>query len=119
MSPSKQSNREKIVSKLFSSILKGLDVEDLDSKENVSARDILGAVANWGGKSKDEIVQVLCREVGVATAAVLKEPLSQVLENRKLQITMELVPKDQSSPDGPKAKGRSKTQKKTKAKKKT
>ena len=46
-----------------------------------------------GGKSKDEIVQVLCREIGVATAAVLKEPLNQVLENRKLQITMELVPK--------------------------
>ena len=49
----------------------------------------------WAGKGKDELVQILCREIGIATAAVFKEPLSQVLENRKLQITFEFVPKDE------------------------
>tara|TARA_B100001094_G_C18163798_1_gene790852 strand:+ start:196 stop:564 length:369 start_codon:yes stop_codon:yes gene_type:complete len=86
-------SRDKIVNKILGSIIKNLDGTDQNTQDKHTARDLLTAVASWGGKSKDEIVQVICREIGVATAAVLKEPLNQVLENRKLQITMELVPK--------------------------
>ena len=90
----KKSNKsDTIVKKVFSSIVKSLDGEEVEGHDNPTAKDILGAVANWGGKSKDELVQVLCREIGIATAAVLKEPLNQVLENRKLQISIEFVPK--------------------------
>lgn len=96
MARSSTENKDRFVNKILGSILKNLDGEYQDIEDKPSARDVLGAVASWGGKSKDEIVQVLCREIGVATAAVLKEPLNQVLENRKLRITMELVPK---SPD--------------------
>ncbi len=64
-----------------------------------AAKDLLGSVAAWAGKGKDEIVQVLCREIGQAIAAVVKEPLQQVLENRKLQISLELVPKKSEAKD--------------------
>lgn len=94
----KKSTSENIVNRVFSSIVKGLDSDETHDKENPTAKDVLGAFATWGGKSKDEIVQVLCREIGVATAAVLKEPIDQILENRKLQITMELVPKKDETP---------------------
>ena len=95
MPKKKTKGRDNLVNKVFSTIVKGLDGEDVSTDtENLTAKDVLGAFANWGGKGKDEIVQILCREIGVATAAVLKEPLNQVIENRKLQITMELVPKD-------------------------
>lgn len=58
-----------------------------------TAKELLSMLAGWAGKGKDEVVQVLCREIGVAVASVVREPMNQVLENRKLQITLELVPK--------------------------
>lgn len=76
---------------LLRSILGGNEKENLDQ---MSIRALLSALAAWGGKGKDEIVQVLCREIGVATAAILKEPLNQVIESRKLSITIELAPKE-------------------------
>jgi hypothetical protein len=51
-------------------------------------------MAGWAGKGKDELVQVICREIGTATAMVLKEPLGKLLENKRIQITIELVPNE-------------------------
>lgn len=66
-----------------------------------TARELIGALASWAGKGKDEVVQTLCREIGQAVAAVLKEPLNQVLENKKLQFTIEFVPKKNEEPHAP------------------
>ena len=120
MAKTNSPNKDRFVNKILSSILKNLDGDEQDASEKPTARDVLGAVASWGGKSKDEIVQVLCREIGVATAAVLKEPLNQVLENRKLQITMELVPKAPSIEESKKLTATKKTnlrKRKTKSRK--
>lgn len=71
-----------------------LDEEELGDTDQVSARALLQAIGTWAGKGKDEIVQIMAREVGVAVAAMLKEPVTQILENRRLQITIDLVNKD-------------------------
>ncbi len=57
-----------------------------------SAKELLSMLAGLAGKGKDELVQSICREIGQATAAVLKEPLAQLLKDRKLQVTIEFVP---------------------------
>ena len=77
--------------------------------DSSSARELLSMAAGWAGKGKDEIVQILCREIGMAVAAVIKEPLTQVLENRKLQISMELVPKEESEEPAPTKKKKTKS----------
>jgi len=71
-------------------------------------KDLLGVVGNWAGKGKDEVVQVLCREIGLAIAAMIKEPVTQILENRKLQITLEFSPKNGQKPQSKKKTSRSK-----------
>jgi hypothetical protein len=58
-----------------------------------TAKELIASVASWAGKGKDELVQMLFREIGQAVAAMLKEPLTQVIENRKLQITLEFAPR--------------------------
>jgi hypothetical protein len=65
-----------------------------DSSEGYagSAKEVLYNLAGLAGKGKDELVQSICREIGQATAAVLKEPLAQLLKDRKLQVTIEFVP---------------------------
>ena len=68
------------------------------------AKDLIGSLAGWAGKGKDEIVQLVCREIGNAMAGVLTEPIAQVLEGRKLQLTIELVPSEGSGKSGKKGK---------------
>jgi hypothetical protein len=58
-----------------------------------AAKALIGALFARAGKSKDDVVQVLAREIGVAIAAMLKEPLSQLARHHKLTISFELVPK--------------------------
>ena len=70
------------------------DTGDDGENDNASVKALLGAVGSWAGKGKDEIVQIIAKEVGVAVAAMLKEPVIQILENRKLQITLDLVKTD-------------------------
>lgn len=78
-----------------------------------TAKELIGLVAGWAGKGKDEIVQVLCREIGVAVAAVLREPLTQVLENQKLQVTLEFAPKQKRKVKSPMVPKRRKHKKKS------
>lgn len=63
-----------------------------DEGATSSAKEVLSTLAGLAGKGKDELVQSICREIGQATAAVLKEPMAQLLKDRKLQVTIEFVP---------------------------
>lgn len=60
-------------------------------------KDVVQGAFKNAGKSKDEIIQLLGREIGLAWAAVLKEPLEKLLENKTLQIEVQLVSKKEST----------------------
>jgi len=80
----------------------GLDEGDDDERAGVidasMAKALIGAVFARACKSKDEVVQIVARELGNAVAAMLKEPLSQLAKNQKLQISFEFVPKEEAQP---------------------
>jgi hypothetical protein len=72
--------------------------EDISGPRLVDAkatRALLQALFARAGKGKDEVVQIIAREIGMAVAAMLKEPLSQLAKHQKLQISFEFVPKTQ------------------------
>jgi hypothetical protein len=58
-----------------------------------AARALIATVFARAGKGKDEVVQIIAREIGMAVAAMLKEPLAQLAKHQKLQISFEFVPK--------------------------
>jgi hypothetical protein len=64
-----------------------------------AARALVSALFTKAGKGKDEIVQIIAREIGVAVAAMLKEPLAQLAQHQKLRISFEFVPK-KGHPEG-------------------
>jgi hypothetical protein len=63
-----------------------------------AAKALIAAVFARAGKGKDEVVQIIAREIGLAVAAMLKEPLAQLAKHQKLQISFEFTPK--SGPAG-------------------
>jgi hypothetical protein len=71
-----------------------LDGDDEDDDSVASGRALIGALFARAGKGKDEVIQILAREIGNAVAAMLREPLSQLAKNQKLQISFEFVPKN-------------------------
>ncbi len=97
--------KENTLKQLLTLLLKNTESPVFDLK---FGKEFIGNLATLAGKGKDEIVQLICREIGVATAAVLKEPLSQILKDKKLQLTLELVPKS-SQEDPPPSKKKNKT----------
>lgn len=72
--------------------------EDGDSSfiDSSAARALISTIFARAGKSKDDVVQILAREIGMAVAGMLKQPLSQLAKHQKLQITFEFVPKQKS-----------------------
>ena len=58
-----------------------------------AARAIMSTIFARAGKGKDDVVQILAREIGMAVAGMLKQPLSELAKNQKLQISFEFVPK--------------------------
>ncbi len=60
----------------------------------VRVKEFLGGLSSWAGTSKDELVGMVCKEIGQATANTLKEPLDQIMSSRKLKITVELVTRE-------------------------
>ena len=95
---------------LFNNLIKG-NSQNLDY---ATLKELFGAASSWAGKGKDELVQIICREIGIAAVAMFKEPLSQILEKRKLQITFEFVAKDASEEKSKKKKTTVTTKKSTK-----
>jgi hypothetical protein len=63
------------------------------SDDDSTARDLVLGLLTKAGRSKDEVIQILGREIGLALAAVLAKPLEQMTENKRVRITLELVPK--------------------------
>ena len=59
------------------------------------AKDLLVTLLTKAGRSKDEVIQILGREIGSALAAMLRKPLAELARNQRLQVTFEFVPKDQ------------------------
>ena len=60
----------------------------------MKVKEFLGGLSSWAGTSKDEIVAMVCKEIGQATANTLKEPLDQIMSSKKLKITVELVARE-------------------------
>jgi hypothetical protein len=76
--------------RIIKNILSGLaGTSDHDNP----TRDILNTLLSKAGRSKDEVIQILGREIGLALAAVLAKPLEQLTETKRIRITVELVPK--------------------------
>lgn len=90
MARNSSDKEEWLLKKLFTAIIRS---GDGDEGLRMSPKELVASLAQWAGKSKDEIVTMVCREIGQATAAVLKEPLAQIIESQKVQITFEFVPK--------------------------
>lgn len=65
-----------------------------DNSGSKFTRDLLSALLSRAGRGKDEAVEILGREIGQAIAAMLKRPLSEVFRNNRVQLTIELVPKN-------------------------
>lgn len=85
--------RDRVIKQMAGYLVKSLTESKIEGSLP-SAREFLSALASIAGKGKDDLVQTICREIGQATAAVLKEPIAEILRDRRLQITIELVPID-------------------------
>ncbi len=84
---------------LSGTIVRDATADDLtddgdDDSAAASGRALFAALFARAGKGKDEVIQIMAREIGNAVAAMLKEPLSQLAKNQKLQISFEFVPKN-------------------------
>lgn len=64
-----------------------------NEEDGAGARDLVLGLLSKAGRSKDEVIQILGREIGFALAAVLAKPLEQMTESKRIKITLELVPK--------------------------
>lgn len=84
---------DRILKNIISGIAGSADAE-------ATARDLLFGFLSKAGKSKDEVIQVLGREIGLALAAMLAKPIEHLTETKRVRITVELVPKEKkrSSP---------------------
>ncbi len=83
--------------RLLRSILSTL-ASSSSTDEGAGTRDLVLGLLSKAGKSKDEVIQILGREIGLALAAVLTKPLEQMTENKQVRITVELVPKKTTQP---------------------
>ncbi len=81
-----KSRGDRIIKNLISGLASGND-------EGAGTRELLFNILSKAGKGKDEFVQVLGREIGLALAAVLAKPLEQMSETKRIRVTVELVPK--------------------------
>lgn len=69
-----------------------------NEEDGAGTRDLVFSLLSKAGKGKDEVIQILGREIGFALAAVLAKPLEQMTENKRIRITVELVPKGKKAP---------------------
>jgi hypothetical protein len=76
-------------------------------------KELFAGLLKSAGKGKNEVISVLGREMGLAFAAVVKEPLQKIVDSKAVNINfkIELVDKDKASTGT--AKRASATKKKT------
>ncbi len=107
---------KKIPRSLTKSLLSGIGLSEEELQDRIEGKlgkELLSSLLSRAGKGKDELIQILGREIGFALAAVLAEPLKKIVESKKLTISIELANKAKN----PAPKKR--TRKKTSSKKKT
>jgi len=92
---------------IFKSVFTAVSGDGDDNPRTSFLREIVGTLASIAGKGKDEIVQIISREIGLAVASALKEPLTGALQGKKLRLTIEFVPDTGKAPAA-KRKARSK-----------
>jgi hypothetical protein len=83
------------------------------SDDESTARDLVFGLLSKAGRSKDEVIQILGREIGLALAAVLAKPMEKMTENKRVRITVELVNKAKKKPAHPRAKKNAKEKQKS------
>lgn len=68
-------------------------------------KELFSTVLKSAGKGKDEVITVIGREMGLAFAAMVKEPLQKIVESKALKVNfqIELVDKGKSKPTTKKA----------------
>jgi hypothetical protein len=95
--------------RLIKNILSGI-TGPLQNEEDSTTKDMVLGLLSKAGRSKDEVIQILGREIGLALAAVLAKPLEQMTENKRIKITLELEAKHKkpSAPQGKKKTGKTK-----------
>ncbi len=87
--------KDNLLKSVFSAVASVSDNGQESGKGPAGAlRDLIGSLASIAGKGKDEIVQIISREIGIAVAGVVKEPLTQILESKKIKITLELADRE-------------------------
>ena len=64
-----------------------------NSKERRFAKEFFAFLTSSAGRSKDDFLQIVSRECGLALAALMKDPLTKIIKDNKFQITVELIPK--------------------------
>ncbi len=76
-------------------------------------KELFSAVLKSAGKGKDEVITVLGREMGMAFAAMVKEPLQKIVDSKALKVNfqIELVDKGNRIPRGKKPAPKKKTKK--------
>jgi hypothetical protein len=89
-----KSLKDTLLKSVFTTVVGGADG---DRQSPSALRELISTLASIAGKGKDEMVQIISREIGIAVAGVVKEPLRQVLEDSRMKITIELVPKSEDT----------------------
>ena len=76
----------------------GREVDAVQDKlEGKIVKEFINTILSRAGKGKDELIQILGKEIGFALAAVLAEPLQKLVENKKLTISIELTNKKETT----------------------
>jgi hypothetical protein len=107
-----RSLKESLLKSVFSAASN--DNGDANGRSLFALREVISTLASLAGKGKDEIVQMISREIGNAVAAALKEPMRQAMKDKKLRMTIEFVPQESSKNDHKKTKSHAKHFKKKK-----
>jgi hypothetical protein len=94
--------------RILKNLISGLS-GSLPTDEDSTAKDLVFSLLSKAGRSKDEVIQILGREIGLALAAVLAKPLEQMTENKRVRITVELVPKSTKKKKSSKKKSNAET----------
>ena len=53
-------------------------------------KELFSAVLKSAGKGKDEVITVLGREMGLAFAAMVKDPLQKIVDSKALKVNFEI-----------------------------
>lgn len=92
----KDVDKNESISDVLKKLVKNKDISLTTLLDLKNAKDTLGALVNWAGKSKDEAFHLILKETSKALAQSLEKPLIHLLEDKKLQITLELSPKSKT-----------------------